>query len=47
MGRGLGDLADLECFFGQTAQLTVVSAAGSGLAMHIIGIEDQEVLTGS
>jgi len=41
-----GNFIELESFFGQTAQLMAVSAAGRGLAMHVIGIEEQQVVAG-
>jgi hypothetical protein len=38
-GAGIArDLCELKPFFGQTAQLMTVSAAGRGLALHVVGV---------
>jgi hypothetical protein len=42
-----GNAGDLECFFGQPAQLAGVSAAGLGLPQDIVGVEEQKGFQGS
>jgi hypothetical protein len=37
---------DLECFFGQPAQLIGVSAAGLSLSLDIVGEKEEEGLRG-
>jgi hypothetical protein len=37
-----GNALDLECFFGQPAQLIGVSPAGLGLSHYIVGVEEQK-----
>ena len=39
------NLVELESFFGQTAQLMTVSATGGGLAMDIIRVKKQQILS--
>ncbi len=41
------NIFDLECFFGQPAQLIGVSAAGFSLSLDIVGVKDEKGFRGS